>query len=110
VMANAVIEAQGGVVEKFADEEVIDVASDLEKVEQRDNKNKNFNNKNNNRKPENKDKRNFAPKAEAAPAKEEVKVDLSTLKVAELKELAKAKGIENYNDLKKAELIEALSK
>jgi len=40
--------------------------------------------------------------------KKEVKEDLSTKTVAELKELAKAKGIEGYTKLKKAELIDAL--
>lgn len=40
--------------------------------------------------------------------KKEEKVDLSTLTVAELKEMAKAKGIEGYTKLKKAELIDAL--
>jgi small subunit ribosomal protein S2 len=43
-----------------------------------------------------------------AATKKEEKVDLSTLTVAELKEMAKAKGIEGYTKLKKAELIDAL--
>ena len=39
----------------------------------------------------------------------EEKVNLETLKVAELKELAKAKGISGYTTMKKAELVAALS-
>jgi len=58
-----------------------------------------------------------APKAKkAAPAKAEVTApkakatqDLSSLTVAELREMAKAKGIEGISSLKKAELIAALS-
>ncbi|TYA52974.1 50S ribosomal protein L21 [Formosa maritima] len=52
-----------------------------------------------------------APKAEAKPAakKEEASQDLSSLTVAELREMAKAKEITGYSSMKKAELIDALS-
>ena len=55
-----------------------------------------------------------APKKEAAP-KAEVKesaatVDYSSMTVAELKAAAKEAGIKGYTSLKKAELIEALTK
>ena len=43
-----------------------------------------------------------------AETKGEVKADLSALTVVELKAMAKEKGIENYTNLKKAELIDAL--
>jgi len=51
-----------------------------------------------------------APKAESKPAKKaEASQDLSSLTVAELREMAKAKEITGYSSMKKAELIAALS-
>ena len=51
-----------------------------------------------------------APKAETAESQETASDDLSSKTVAELKALAKEKGITGYTSLKKAELIEALTK
>ena len=48
-------------------------------------------------------------KTEKAPAKKEDQ-DLSKLTVTELKEMAKKKKIENYTAMKKAELVDILSK
>ncbi|WP_347923781.1 50S ribosomal protein L21 [Pontimicrobium sp. SW4] len=52
-----------------------------------------------------------APKAEAKPAAKKVEAtqDLSNMTVAELKEMAKAKGVTGISGMKKADLIAALS-
>ncbi len=54
-------------------------------------------------------KKEAAPKAEAKKAPAKATEDLSKKTVAELKEMAKAKGIEGISSMKKADLIAALS-
>jgi len=105
VMGNACIEAMGGVVEKFEEETPAEASrrdvphKDSTKPAQ----------------PKTEPVKVEAakvvaePKVEAAPVKAQpVAVDYESMKVAELRELAKEKGITGYSTLKKAELIESL--
>ena len=67
-----------------------------------------------NKKPSAKERHSKVPHAKAKPetkteVKAEAKTDLSTLKVAELRDMAKAKEVKGFSTMKKAELISALS-
>ena len=113
VMGNACVEAMGGVVEKY-DEETPAEASRRDRPEQTETKPEpskpvekaaekvEVKEETQPKKPE--------PAAVKAPAQEEVKeaVDLSALKVGELRGVAKEMGLSGYSSLKKAELIQLI--
>jgi small subunit ribosomal protein S2 len=110
VMGNAVIEAQGGAVEKFEEETV-------QEASRRD-----YNNDQKEAKP----RREAKPQPKPQPKVKEVEEDeeeveeddvedndltqedLESMTVAELRALAKDRGITGYSTLKKAELIDVL--
>ena len=121
VMANAIVEANGGKLVDYIkeddknDENIMDKV--LETVKKRDNK-RNFDRKPSNRrdakpnfkKAEVKEtvKETKTEKVEKVEKKEEKAQDLTKLTVAELRDLAKAKEVKGYSTMKKAELIDAL--
>ncbi|MBR3229543.1 MAG: 30S ribosomal protein S2 [Bacilli bacterium] len=122
VMNNAIVEANGGkIVDYVSDnrkeekgEEIMKKA--LETVKKKEDRRR-FDRKGDrkfyNRSSEKVENKNVAPKAKVEEVKPEVKkaekVDLSTKTVAELRDMAKAKGIKGISTMKKAELIEALN-
>ena len=126
VLNNAIVEANGGKkVDYVSDnkkeekgEEIMQKA--LETVKKKEDRRPRFDRKND-KKNYNRSSEKVEKKAEVkkeavkkeAPKKAEVKkaekVDLSTKTVAELREMAKAKGIKGISTMKKAELIEVLS-
>ena len=110
VMANAIVEANGGKIvdyvkegDKKSDANIMEKA--LETVGKKENKKEVKEDK----KPAKKEKTEDVKEAkkEVKAKKEEAK-DLSKLTVAELREMAKSKDIKGYSTMKKAELLEAL--
>ena len=101
VLANAINEG--------TDREMVDFLTDDDK-----NKNANKESKKESKKSETKEVKAEAKKEEVKETVEEIiaedKEDLSKKTVAELKEMAKAEGIEGYSKLKKSELLEILNK
>ena len=93
VLGNAIIEAQGGVVEKYEDEEEIDLDNEQEPVTK------------------DRPKQRTSYQTPEEPEKvTQTREELEALKVVDLREIAKERSIPNYTSLRKAELIDAILK
>ena len=116
VMANAIVEANGGKVVDYVSEARKDEKGEdimkkaLETVKRKEDRRPRF---------DRRDKRNFNKSSERvdnrntkeevkSETKKAVKEDLSSKTVAELRDLAKSKDVKGYSTMKKADLIEAL--
>ncbi len=102
VMGNAVVEAQGGVVEKFEDEPITSAPPRRERTERTEKP-----------QPKARVEKVEETKVEAVEVVEEVAEEVSedalqAMTVAELRALAKERGITGFSTLKKAELIDVL--
>ena len=121
VMANAIVEANGGKLVDYVKEEDKASAENimeraLETVKKKEDRpRKNFDKKEN-KKSFDKNVKKENPKKEIAKEEtvevvkenKEEKADLTKLTVSELRDMAKAKEVKGYSTMKKAELLEAL--
>ena len=117
VMANAIVEANGGTLVDYVtenekmkdDKDIMQKAVESVKRKEQRYEARPYEHKNHDKKTEVKPELPKKEKAEkTVKVKEEAKKDLSTMTVAELREMAKEKEIKGYSTMKKAELLEAL--
>ena len=122
VMANAIVEANGGKIVDYVSGKTEENGNDImkravESVKRKEDRKPNkpfdkkpFDKKNNEKKfsKSEKEVKEEVTEEKTVEEKAPVKEDLSGLTVAELRELAKAKEVKGYSTMKKAELLDAL--